>query len=150
MVSRHIQPSPEITVTAAESSDSTPTRTTMVTLPTPEFNPRPIIPKVRSGGGNPQCTHLTMTRIYGGDIRCQMCLRTGSFGWVYRCTQDREVLLEDEMERGIEVRSMKYSHTERPKLTNANRTEWTVSPTSSRELHQESEVPRRVQTDWPS
>jgi hypothetical protein len=107
MINRHIQPSLEITVTVAESSDSTPTRTTMVTLPTPEINPRPIIPKVWSRGGIAQCTHLTMTRLYGRDILCQVCLREGSFGWVYRCTQDRELLLEDEMERDLEVRSMK-------------------------------------------
>jgi hypothetical protein len=145
MINRHIQPSPEITVTAAESSNSTPTRTTMATLPTSELNPRPIIPKVLNRGGIAQCTHLTMTRLYG--IRCQVCLREGSFGWVYRCTQDREVLLEDEMERGVEVRSVKCNHTRLPKLTCVNRTEWTVSPTSSREFHQESGDPRRVQTD---
>ena len=111
MINRHIQPSSEMTVTAAESSDSTPTRTTMATLPIAELNPLPIIPKAFSRGGIAQCTHLTMTRLYGRDIRCQVCLRQGSFGWVYRCTQDREVLLEDEMDRGLEVRSMKCNHT---------------------------------------
>jgi hypothetical protein len=103
MEASHTQRPSEIMVTS-ESSGSTAWRTTTVTLPTPDIVPRPIVPKAYSRGGNGQCTHLTMTRVYGGEMRCQMCLREGSFGWVYRCTQDRELLLEDEMERGIEVR----------------------------------------------
>ncbi|PMD59238.1 uncharacterized protein K444DRAFT_591416 [Hyaloscypha bicolor E] len=49
--------------------------------------------------GNGQCTHLTMTRLYTSEYRCSICLRIGSMGWVYRCTQDRELLLEEDMER---------------------------------------------------
>ncbi len=49
-----------------------------------------------------QCTHLTMTRLYSTEFRCQICLRHGPLGWVYRCDQDRELLLEDDIDRGCE------------------------------------------------
>lgn len=58
-------------------------------------------PRVRAN--NVQCTHLTVTRLYTKDFRCSNCLRAASMGWLYRCTQDRELLLEDDMERGIAV-----------------------------------------------
>jgi hypothetical protein len=65
-------------------------------------NPTYILhPRIRTGNG--QCTHLTMTRLYTKEFRCVLCLRTGSMGWVYRCSQDRELLIEDDMERGNEV-----------------------------------------------
>ncbi|ORY68418.1 uncharacterized protein BCR38DRAFT_471985 [Pseudomassariella vexata] len=38
---------------------------------------------------NPACTHLTMTRMY-----------EPNFGWLYRCTQDREQMIEDAMRKG--------------------------------------------------
>ncbi|KAH8668005.1 hypothetical protein BGZ60DRAFT_528346 [Tricladium varicosporioides] len=41
-----------------------------------------------------------MTRLYTKDFRCASCARVGSFGWLYRCTQDRELLLEDDYEQG--------------------------------------------------
>ncbi|CAM1510170.1 Fc.00g005050.m01.CDS01 [Cosmosporella sp. VM-42] len=48
----------------------------------------------------PQCTHLTMTRLYGLDYVCEACHRPGPFGWVYRCTQDRDDLIEHAAQRG--------------------------------------------------
>ncbi|KAH6976091.1 hypothetical protein BKA56DRAFT_674595 [Ilyonectria sp. MPI-CAGE-AT-0026] len=51
-------------------------------------------------GFQPQCTHLTMTRLYGVDFICESCHRPGSFGWVYRCTQDRDELIEQAASRG--------------------------------------------------
>ncbi|KAL2760925.1 hypothetical protein ACRALDRAFT_2093999 [Sodiomyces alcalophilus JCM 7366] len=39
------------------------------------------------------CTHTTMTRIYSVDLRCDSCHQLGAFGWLYRCTQDREELI---------------------------------------------------------
>jgi hypothetical protein len=57
--------------------------------------------------GNGQCTHLTMTRLYNTEFRCSLCLRVGSMGWIYRCTQDRDLLIEDDMERGNEVSTYK-------------------------------------------
>ena len=53
---------------------------------------------------NAQCTHLTMTRLYTTEFRCGICLRLASMGWVYRCTQDREILIEEDVERGEAVR----------------------------------------------
>ncbi|KAK7936673.1 uncharacterized protein PG986_015111 [Apiospora aurea] len=41
---------------------------------------------------SPTCTHTTMTRLY-----------EPNFGWLYRCTQDREFMLEDQMEKGLPV-----------------------------------------------
>lgn len=46
---------------------------------------------------NGQCTHLTMTRLYTKDLVCTLCKRPGQLGWLYRCTQDRELLIEDEL-----------------------------------------------------
>ena len=46
-----------------------------------------------------QCTHITMTRVYNEDFRCALCLHPGSMGWLYRCTQDRELLIEDDLEK---------------------------------------------------
>ncbi|KFY94585.1 hypothetical protein V498_03852 [Pseudogymnoascus sp. VKM F-4517 (FW-2822)] len=41
------------------------------------------------------CTHITMVRMYSIDMRCSLCLHPGPFGWVYRCSQDREVMIEN-------------------------------------------------------
>lgn len=80
----------------------TPRRLTMPTFTaSPTYNPRHTM---RFGNG--QCTHLTMTRLYTTEYRCSICLRIGSMGWVYRCTQDRELLIEEDMERGNEVSSL--------------------------------------------
>lgn len=34
-----------------------------------------------------------MARLYHGAYKCQQCHRTGHFGWLYRCTVDREALI---------------------------------------------------------
>ncbi len=62
-----------------------------------------FIPRGRKNGGNGQCTHLTMTRLFTEDFCCAVCLQVGTFGWLYRCTQDRELLLEEDIENGFEV-----------------------------------------------
>ena len=41
----------------------------------------------------PKCNHSTMARLYHGAYKCQQCHRTGHFGWLYRCTVDREALI---------------------------------------------------------
>ncbi|KAB5570852.1 hypothetical protein GE09DRAFT_1055628 [Coniochaeta sp. 2T2.1] len=43
----------------------------------------------------PRCGHLMMTRVYDLNFRCERCNRHGSFGWLYRCTEHREPLIED-------------------------------------------------------
>jgi hypothetical protein len=50
-----------------------------------------------------QCTHHIMTRLYTTDFHCSLCSEAGQFGWVYRCVQDRELLMDDEWERGFPV-----------------------------------------------
>lgn len=52
---------------------------------------------------NVQCTHLTTTRLFTKEFRCGVCFRESSFGWVWRCTQDRELMLEDDMDHGHAV-----------------------------------------------
>ena len=42
----------------------------------------------------PQCTHLSMTRLYDPQAVCRNCRQPGPFGWVYQCTQDLEDLIE--------------------------------------------------------
>jgi hypothetical protein len=43
------------------------------------------------------CTHLNVTRLFDelGCQKCEMCGRTSSFGWLYRCTQDSNSFLPD-------------------------------------------------------
>ncbi|CAG9993585.1 unnamed protein product [Clonostachys byssicola] len=48
----------------------------------------------------PTCTHLTMTRLHGFEFLCDACRRPGPFGWVYCCTQDREVMIESAVAAG--------------------------------------------------
>ncbi|OAA57218.1 hypothetical protein ISF_07139 [Cordyceps fumosorosea ARSEF 2679] len=47
-----------------------------------------------------QCTHITMTRVYGATQLCNACHRPGSFGWVYQCTQDKEGIIDDALAQG--------------------------------------------------
>ncbi|KAJ4174946.1 hypothetical protein NW754_005365 [Fusarium falciforme] len=42
----------------------------------------------------PSCTHTTMTRVYEKDSVCCSCRQRGQFGWLYRCTQDIEQIIE--------------------------------------------------------
>jgi hypothetical protein len=53
----------------------------------------------------PQCTHITMSRLYGHDLICDYCRRPGQFGWVYRCSQDREDVIEFALSQGYPVLS---------------------------------------------
>ncbi|PNY26722.1 Uncharacterized protein TCAP_03351 [Tolypocladium capitatum] len=48
----------------------------------------------------PQCTHLTMTRIYDPALLCMACNQQGPDGWIYACTQDREDLIEHAICKG--------------------------------------------------
>jgi hypothetical protein len=48
-----------------------------------------------------------MTRIYTDEFRCAICLQPGTMGWLYRCTQDRELLIEDDLERDSKVGFLK-------------------------------------------
>lgn len=47
-----------------------------------------------------QCTHITMTRVYGPTHLCSACRRPGPFGWVYQCTQDKEGIIDDALAQG--------------------------------------------------
>lgn len=47
-----------------------------------------------------QCTHVTMTRVYGVSHLCGACHRPGNFGWVYQCTQDKEGIIDDALAQG--------------------------------------------------
>lgn len=51
----------------------------------------------------PQCTHISMSRFYGPDLICDYCRRPGQFGWVYRCSQDREEVIDLALSRGYPV-----------------------------------------------
>ena len=84
------------------STVSTPATPRRLTMPTFTAGPT-YAPRYSMRLGNGACTHLTMTRLYTDEYRCSMCLRTGPLGWVYRCTQDRELLIEEDMENGNEV-----------------------------------------------
>ncbi|CZR57237.1 uncharacterized protein PAC_07127 [Phialocephala subalpina] len=49
------------------------------------------------------CTHLTMTRFYtnNSELVCSHCGQPPANGWLWRCTQDRELILEDDADRGV-------------------------------------------------
>ncbi|KAK1749374.1 hypothetical protein QBC47DRAFT_395927 [Echria macrotheca] len=51
----------------------------------------------------PQCSHSTMGRLYHSAYKCEGCGRTDHFGWVYRCTMDREALIMGAKENGLPV-----------------------------------------------
>lgn len=57
------------------------------------------------------CSHLTVTRLYTNDHVCSVCYQFGGFGWLYRCTQDRDLLIEHDIECGIEVVSHLAYHS---------------------------------------
>lgn len=46
---------------------------------------------------------MTMTRLYTQDFKCEICLQIPSIGWLWRCSQDRELMLEHALERGYLV-----------------------------------------------
>ncbi|KAF4591459.1 hypothetical protein GQ602_001758 [Ophiocordyceps camponoti-floridani] len=62
--------------------------------------PKPLISPDRRCVFEPQCTHLTMTRLYDPCLLCLICRRPGPNGWLYLCTQDREDLIEHAVCRG--------------------------------------------------
>ncbi|RCI07596.1 hypothetical protein L249_1646 [Ophiocordyceps polyrhachis-furcata BCC 54312] len=63
--------------------------------------PRTIMPgPERRCVFEPQCTHMTMTRIYDPSLLCLNCRCPGPSGWLYHCTQDREDLIEHAFSRG--------------------------------------------------
>ena len=76
--------------------DTTPRRSTV-----PTIVPRQSAQTPRFGQA--QCTHLTVTRLYTSEFRCSVCFREGPAGWLWRCTQDRELLLEEDSRYGFEV-----------------------------------------------
>ncbi|CZT01079.1 uncharacterized protein RAG0_08885 [Rhynchosporium agropyri] len=80
-------------VTVTDQGPPSPRRSTISAYPSPSSQ--------RKNGDNGQCTHLTTTRLYTTDFRCAFCFRLGSFGWVYRCTQDRELLLDEDIQHGL-------------------------------------------------
>jgi hypothetical protein len=51
----------------------------------------------------PQCSHLRMTRLYDEEILCVSCQLPGPCGWLYKCTQDREDMIEAAVARGEAV-----------------------------------------------
>lgn len=63
-----------------------------------------IAAQIASRSREMMCTHITMVRMYADDMRCSMCLQPGPFGWLYRCTQDRELMIEEDYIEGDKVR----------------------------------------------
>jgi len=90
------------------NTDVSFTTPTAPALPTPlippqapfTFQPRRV---AQTKPKNGQCTHLTMTRMYSTEYRCMLCGHHSSNGWLFRCIQDRELMLEDDLERGYAV-----------------------------------------------
>ncbi|KAK4114964.1 hypothetical protein N656DRAFT_703605 [Canariomyces notabilis] len=51
----------------------------------------------------PVCNHSTMTSLYQEEYRCESCHRWPPFGFLYRCTIDRDPLLLFAKNKGFEV-----------------------------------------------
>ncbi|KAM7223656.1 hypothetical protein V8F06_001130, partial [Rhypophila decipiens] len=49
------------------------------------------------------CNHESMTRLYQPSLQCTICRRGPQFGWMYRCTVDREPLIIKAKQRGEDV-----------------------------------------------
>ncbi|KFX85930.1 hypothetical protein V490_09315 [Pseudogymnoascus sp. VKM F-3557] len=65
---------------------------------TPAANSSPA--QTASRSREMMCTHITMVRMYSDNMRCSLCLNPGSFGWLYRCSQDRELMIENAYNEG--------------------------------------------------
>jgi hypothetical protein len=65
--------------------------------PVPLAVPRSIFNTSRPFKGH--CSHLTMARAYCNDYVCDTCHRPGGFGWLYECTEQKELILEDDYRR---------------------------------------------------
>ncbi|KAK3196743.1 hypothetical protein K4F52_000087 [Lecanicillium sp. MT-2017a] len=59
-----------------------------------------IMAAQRRSSFEPQCTHPTMTRVYGPDVVYGTCHRPGPLGWVFQCTQDREEMIDQSVSNG--------------------------------------------------
>ncbi|KAK3356898.1 hypothetical protein B0T25DRAFT_537672 [Lasiosphaeria hispida] len=68
-------------------------------VPTSKFSR--LRPSVRRW--EPKCNHTNMTRIYCDLYRCEVCGRSGKFGWLYRCTMDRDPLIMAARDEGHQV-----------------------------------------------
>ena len=105
-VEQSTAPSIEASVDTDYSSTATTTTSTTPSTPsspTPSQAPLSFQGRRINLSKNGQCTHLTMTRMYTTEYRCMLCGHHSATGWLFRCTQDRELMLEDGMERGYTV-----------------------------------------------
>ncbi|KAF2188974.1 hypothetical protein K469DRAFT_724288 [Zopfia rhizophila CBS 207.26] len=70
----------------------------------PTMKARPVPPR-RVAARLPNCTHITMDRVYGQQQHCQVCGRQPSIGFLYICRQDLKPTpssLEDVMKVDVE------------------------------------------------
>ncbi|KAK0711698.1 hypothetical protein B0H67DRAFT_647047 [Lasiosphaeris hirsuta] len=79
-----------------------PTPSPPLVLPKSKFYSRPR-PSSSARRWEPKCNHTNMTRIYYPGYRCEVCGRSGKFGWLYRCTMDRDPLIIAARDEGHEV-----------------------------------------------
>jgi hypothetical protein len=59
---------------------------------------------------------LTMCRLYTTEHRCSVCRRIPSIGWLYRCTQDRDLMMEAGHESGTLGKMDAISHLFEPRV----------------------------------
>ncbi|KAK0637371.1 hypothetical protein B0T17DRAFT_628210 [Bombardia bombarda] len=79
----------------APAASPTPTRTS---------RPAPAAPPPPSGRRwVPRCSHSTMTRLYQTTYKCEICRHSGQFGWLWRCTMDRDPLIMDAKDQGYSI-----------------------------------------------
>ncbi|KAK3334034.1 hypothetical protein B0T19DRAFT_145170 [Cercophora scortea] len=92
---------PDQTPSTLGSRPLPPLPTTSLPLPLSSFSVyrRPVAARQ----WEPRCNHSTMTRLYHPGFQCEMCKQVGPFGWLYRCTKDRNALIMDAKSKGHTV-----------------------------------------------
>ncbi|KAH8178729.1 hypothetical protein LIA77_00248 [Sarocladium implicatum] len=71
-----------------------------MSAPTMKLSMEALSDRWRRPKFRPQCTHPTMSRLYGSEFLCDHCRRPGEFGWIYRCSHDREEVIDFALSQG--------------------------------------------------
>ena len=61
------------------------------------------LPQIGASLWEPRCNHSTMARIYHEEFKCDFCRRQSQFGWLYRCTVDKDPLIFGAKSKGVPV-----------------------------------------------
>ncbi|KAK4465709.1 hypothetical protein QBC42DRAFT_168364 [Cladorrhinum samala] len=69
----------------------------------PGFAPAQLSPFPPHRVWGPRCSHSSMTTFYQETFHCEVCRRWNSFGWLYRCVVDRDPLILEGQNKGVQI-----------------------------------------------